>query len=77
MKKQFVLFHFILIICAFTFSRIVAFAETNDLASFVNPFVGTDNSGDTYPGAVASFGSVQMTPNLAGNGYYYHDTHMH
>jgi predicted alpha-1,2-mannosidase len=48
-----------------------------DLASFVNPFIGTENSGNTYPGAVAPFGSVQMTPNWAGNGYYYHNQRMH
>jgi predicted alpha-1,2-mannosidase len=52
-------------------------APSNDWASFVNPFVGTENAGNTYPGAVAPFGSVQMTPNLAGNGYYYRNDHMH
>jgi predicted alpha-1,2-mannosidase len=50
---------------------------SSDLASYVNPFVGTANQGNTYPGAVAPFGSVQMTPNWAGNGYYYRDRHMH
>jgi predicted alpha-1,2-mannosidase len=71
------LFSLTLAVCAFTSANLVAFAETNDLASFINPFIGTANSGNTYPGAVAPFGSVQMTPNWAGNGYYYHDTHMH
>lgn len=52
-------------------------ADSTDVASFVNPFIGTDNSGNTYPGAVAPFGSVQMTPNWAGNGYYYTDHRMH
>ena len=66
-----------LITCSFIFARLIASADTNDLASFINPFIGTANSGNTYPGAVAPFGSVQMTPNLAGNGYYYRSTHMH
>jgi putative alpha-1,2-mannosidase len=48
-----------------------------DLSSFVNPFIGTDHTGNTYPGAVAPFGSVQMTPNWAGNGYYYRNKRMH
>lgn len=52
-------------------------ACADDLASFVNPFVGTDKEGNTYPGAVAPFGSVQMTPNWAGNGYYYRNKRMH
>lgn len=48
-----------------------------DLARFVNPFIGTDRGGNTYPGSVSPFGSVQLTPNLTGNGYYYPDDHMH
>jgi predicted alpha-1,2-mannosidase len=52
-------------------------AEPPDLASYINPFIGTDRSGNTFPGAVAPFGSVQLTPNLAGNGYYYPNDHMH
>jgi len=52
-------------------------AAPDDLARFVNPFIGTDRSGNTYPGSVSPFGSVQLTPNLAGNGYYYPNNHMH
>ena len=48
-----------------------------DLARFINPFIGTDRDGNTFPGSVSPFGSEQFTPNLAGNGYYYPDTHMH
>jgi predicted alpha-1,2-mannosidase len=47
------------------------------LSSYVNPFVGTDSGGNTFPGAVAPFGMMQLSPNLKGNGYYYADTHMH
>jgi predicted alpha-1,2-mannosidase len=80
MKNNKFAFHFPLVAAAcagFIFSNFIVAAETNDLASFINPFIGTDNSGNTYPGAVAPFGSVQMTPNWAGNGYYYRNTHMH
>jgi predicted alpha-1,2-mannosidase len=51
--------------------------EAPELASFVNPFVGTDAGGDTFPGVAVPFGLVQMTPNWKGNGYYYNDTAMH
>jgi predicted alpha-1,2-mannosidase len=48
-----------------------------DLASCVNPFVGTENSGDTYPGAQAPFGMVQLSPDLRVQGYYYNQLTMH
>jgi predicted alpha-1,2-mannosidase len=51
--------------------------QTADLASLVNPFVGTDSGGDTYPGAVAPFGMIQLSPNWDNNGYYYPETKMH
>lgn len=66
-----------LAICALAFSSAVVFAQSKDLASFVDPIVGTDRGGDTFPGAVAPFGSVEMNPNWAGIGYRYRDTHMH
>ena len=48
---------------------------------FVNPFVGTDEHGHTFPGAVAPFGMVQLSPDTrpqAGDwdgcsGYHYSD----
>ncbi|MDR0790244.1 MAG: GH92 family glycosyl hydrolase [Bacteroidales bacterium] len=46
----------------------------------VNPFVGTDAHGHTYPGAVAPFGQVQLSPDtrLSGwdgcSGYHWTDT---
>jgi predicted alpha-1,2-mannosidase len=46
-------------------------------ASFVNPFVGTDRNGDTYPGAQAPFGMVQLNPDVKGQGYYYDQLTMH
>ena len=36
--------------------------EKQDLAQYVNPFVGTGGHGHTYPGAVAPFGMIQNSP---------------
>ncbi len=47
------------------------------LAALVNPLVGTDGAGNTFPGAVAPFGMMQLSPNLENNGYYYTNTRMH
>lgn len=47
---------------------------------FVNPFIGTDFTGNTYPGAQAPFGMVQLSPDngLPGwdriSGYFYPDS---
>ncbi|MBU3927785.1 MAG: GH92 family glycosyl hydrolase, partial [Bacteroidetes bacterium] len=35
---------------------------TNDLASQVNPLIGTQNMGHTFPGATVPFGMVQLSP---------------
>lgn len=51
-----------------------------DLSAFVNPFVGTFGDGNTYPGAVAPFGLVQLSPDTeikdwgAAAGYEYSDS---
>jgi len=51
-----------------------------DYTSFVDPFVGTDAHGHTYPGASAPFGMVQLSPDtrLDGwdgcSGYHYSDS---
>jgi predicted alpha-1,2-mannosidase len=37
-------------------------AEVEDLAAFVNPFIGTRTMGHTFPGATAPFGMVQLSP---------------
>lgn len=41
-----------------------AFAEADqpDLASWVNPLIGTTNGGNVFPGATAPFGMVQFSP---------------
>ncbi|MEY1638706.1 GH92 family glycosyl hydrolase [Tenuifilum osseticum] len=50
-----------------------------DPADYVNPFIGTDFHGHTYPGATVPFGMVQLSPDtrLSGwdgcSGYHYTD----
>ncbi len=57
-----------------------AVTDSADLSSKVNPFIGTDFTGNTYPGAQAPFGMVQLSPDngLPGwdriAGYYYPDS---
>ncbi|HEY2044678.1 MAG TPA: GH92 family glycosyl hydrolase [Jatrophihabitans sp.] len=41
-----------------------------DLTSLVNPYVGTENFGNTFPGASAPFGMVQVSPDTGGQGGY-------
>ena len=55
-------------------------SEKVDYTQLVNPFIGTDFTGNTYPGAQAPFGMVQLSPDngLAGwdriSGYFYPDS---
>lgn len=52
----------------------------NTLVNYVNPFVGTDGPGNTYPGATVPFGMVQLSPDIGIPGwdriagYYYQDS---
>jgi len=41
-----------------------------DPTGLVNPFVGTQNFGNTFPGASAPFGMVQVSPDTGGQGGY-------
>lgn len=53
---------------------------STDYVQYVNPFIGTDFTGNTYPGAQAPFGMVQLSPDngLPGwdriAGYFYPDS---
>jgi len=55
-------------------------ADTTDYTALVNPMIGTDFTGNTYPGAQAPFGMVQLSPDngLPGwdriAGYFYPDS---
>ena len=54
--------------------------DTTDYTLLVNPMIGTDFTGNTYPGAQAPFGMVQLSPDngLPGwdriSGYFYPDS---
>ncbi len=55
-------------------------AANKEPVDYVNPFIGTDAHGHTYPGATVPFGMVQLSPE-SGNrgwdwcsGYHYSDT---
>ena len=54
--------------------------SSTDYTQLVNPFIGTDFTGNTYPGAQAPFGMVQLSPDngLPGwdriSGYFYPDS---
>ena len=39
-----------------------------DLTQYVNPFIGTDFTGNTYPGAQVPFGMVQLSRTTAFRG---------
>lgn len=72
------------ILLLFSFSACVSQqpdAETECYATeYVNPFIGTDFTGNTYPGAQTPFGMVQLSPDngLPGwdriSGYFYPDS---
>ncbi|WP_189448023.1 GH92 family glycosyl hydrolase [Streptomyces abikoensis] len=54
-----------------------ATAPDGDLTSLVNPFIGTENEGNTFPGAAIPFGMVQLSPDTGHNtGYDYKDHHI-
>ncbi|MFF9089895.1 GH92 family glycosyl hydrolase [Streptomyces sp. NPDC014991] len=47
------------------------------VTDLVNPFIGTENEGNTYPGAAVPFGMVQFSPDTGHNtGYDYSQDHI-
>lgn len=58
----------------------IGFTQTNQYLSFVNPLIGTDAHGHTFPGATYPFGMMQLSPDtrLTGwdgcSGYHYSDS---
>lgn len=75
MKRTFLLFLFFAISCCFQ-----VIAQQKDVSAYVNPFIGTGGHGHTYPGAVAPFGMVQLSPDTRLTGwdgcsaYHYSDS---
>ena len=78
MKNVSLFFLLVTLLCACNSSQKTA--DIEDLTQCVNPFIGTDFTGNTYPGAQAPFGMVQLSPDngLSGwdriAGYFYPDS---
>lgn len=51
-------------------SRMPSATAASRLTSEVNPFIGTQDNGNTFPGASAPFGMVQVSPDTGGEGGY-------
>jgi predicted alpha-1,2-mannosidase len=52
-------------------------AADGRLTDLVDPFIGTRNEGNTYPGAAVPFGMVQLSPDTGHNtGYDYSQDHI-
>lgn len=56
-------------------------STSSDLAKYVDPMIGTDGHGHTFPGATAPFGMVQLSPDTridgswdGCSGYHYSDS---
>ena len=43
-------------------ATLISTGQDKDLLKYVNPFIGTDSMGHTYPGATVPFGMVQLHP---------------
>ncbi len=54
--------------------------KQKNLVDYVDPFIGTDGHGHTFPGATTPFGMVQLSPDTRINswdgcsGYHYSDS---
>lgn len=48
---------------------LISCEENRELADYVNPFIGTDAHGHTYPGATTPFGMVQLSPDTGTEGW--------
>jgi putative alpha-1,2-mannosidase len=83
MQKNFTwLFLFIII----NMSVLISHPHTKELISYVNPFIGTSNGGNTFPGAVVPWGMVSVSPHnspgapsgyISGGQYFYGFGHTH
>ena len=77
MKKSLIILSLLLLSCKKEDTKTII---SEDLTSFVNPFIGTDGTGNTYPGAMTPFGMVQLSPDIGIpgwdriSGYFYPDS---
>ncbi len=74
MKKIFYLLPFLFLIAACSKNH------QKEPVDYINPFIGTDGHGHTYPGATVPFGMVQLSPDTRKDswdgcsGYHYSDS---
>ena len=67
MKKKFLLrYFFVLFIIA---QKTILTSFSQNLTKYVNPFIDTDFTGHTYPGATTPFGMVQVGPDNGTDGW--------
>ncbi|MHC0442887.1 GH92 family glycosyl hydrolase [Flavobacterium sp. 3-210] len=62
---------FLLFITLFSLESCSKKEETKDFTQYVNPFIGTDGTGHTFPGACLPFGMVQPSPDNVDIGWDY------
>lgn len=74
------IFTYITLLCLLGACTSLQESLKEDYSAYVDPFIGTDFTGNTYPGAQAPFGMVQLSPDngLPGwnriSGYFYPDS---
>ncbi len=77
------IFSVLLISCEKPVEISIAKKDTS-LVSYVNPFIGTDGTGHTFPGATLPFGMMQLSPDTrvdgsweGCSGYHYSDEYIY
>jgi predicted alpha-1,2-mannosidase len=58
-----------LLACSQTPTNTQAIKNHSTLIEYVDPFIGTDGKGKTYPGATQPYGMVQLSPDNGRNGW--------
>ena len=56
------------ILTLFVYYSVISYAQVN-CTQYVNPIIGTDFTGHTYPGAILPFGGVQVSPDTKLDGW--------
>jgi len=70
----------LLLICVFSLQTACSLQEEPTVLDYVDPFIGTGGHGHTFPGAVAPFGMIQLSPDCGikgwdwASGYHYSDS---
>ncbi|HMT29043.1 MAG TPA: GH92 family glycosyl hydrolase, partial [Bacteroidia bacterium] len=64
-----ILLHGITIFSIVILTTANAYCQNKKLTSYVNPFIGTDGFGHTFPGATRPFGMVQLSPDTRTSGW--------